>query len=48
MALIDLSSDLSKYRSTVKPEAKTSENAASKTTNLKNFGKFQPITASHK
>jgi len=44
MALIDLSSDLAKYRSAVKPDAKTSENAASKTTNLKNFGKFQPIT----
>ena len=44
MALIDLSSDLAKYRSAVRPETKTTENAASKTTNLKNFGKFQPIT----
>lgn len=44
MALIDLSSDLAKYRSAVKSDSKTTENAASKTTNLKNFGKFQPIT----
>ena len=44
MALIDLSSDLAKYRSAVRSEPKTTENGASKTTNLKNFAKFQPIT----
>jgi len=43
MALLDLSSDLSRYRSEVSREAKTTPEA-SKATNNKNFATFQPIT----
>lgn len=43
MALLDLSSDLSRFRSEVSREAKNTPEA-SKATNNKNFATFQPIT----
>ena len=44
MALVDLSSDLSKFRSEVSREPKNTPEA-SKATNNKNFATVQPITA---